>query len=116
MAQGPSSSDSGSDGGAADGSAAASDPKASLAEALKRLNNALDELDRSASASLEARNKTFSTDEQVQRMGEDRARLARDLDDAEARAVALKEVNSDVSRRLVNAMEMVRGVIDKQGS
>ena len=84
-----------------------------LAAALARLNRALDELDKSADALGESTSKGQSVDEQVQRMADDRARLAQDLDAAEARAERLASANSEVSRRLVGAMEMVRSAINK---
>ncbi len=103
---------------AAPGTTSSSDTKSdganSLDTALARLNAALDKLEKSTDAAIESRNKEINTDEQIQRMTEDRAKLARDLDDAQAKIIALKDVNSEVSRRLVGAMEMVRGVVDKQ--
>jgi len=54
-----------------------------------------------------------SADEEVQRMADDRAKLARELDSARSHSEKLKETNSEVSKRLVGAMEMVRGVLDK---
>jgi hypothetical protein len=50
---------------------------------------------------------------EVQRMGADRARLAQEIDKAEARAERLAEVNREVSRRLVAAMETIRAVLDR---
>lgn len=90
-------------------SGAASGTK-TLAQALKRLNDAIDILEeKSASVNPSDR------DQELQRMADDRSRLGRDLDASEARAARLKEVNSDVSRRLVKAMEMVRGVLENKG-
>ena len=94
-------------------SKAQSSPSDPLIEALARLNNALDSLDIAVDDSIEARKKVRSGDEEVQRMADDRAKLARELDNAEARAVRLASANSEVSRRLVGAMEMVRDVLDK---
>ena len=45
-------------------------------------------------------------------MAEDRARLAQELDSSQERANRLAETNREVSRRLVNAMETVRNVMD----
>ncbi len=87
---------------------------ASVAEALARLNDALDRLDGAVSASRDNAAQQKSPDEEIQHMNDDRAKLARELDVAEARANRLTETNSEVSRRLVGAMEMVRGVLDKQ--
>lgn len=85
----------------------------SLADALFRLNKALDVLDEAVELSLENRNTTLSADEEVQRMADDRAKLASELDGVKAHAARLKETNSEVSRRIVGAMEMVRGVLDQ---
>ncbi len=96
----------------ADPTSAGTDEKKSdpLAAALRRLNDALDGLEHAAT------HKTDSDpDSQLQRMADDRARLGRDLDAAEARATRLKEVNSEVSRRLVGAMETVRNVMEGKG-
>lgn len=79
----------------------------SMAAALKRLNDALDTLEEAAS-----NQNAGDPDSEMQRMADDRARLGRDLDAAEARAVRLKEVNAEVSRRLVGAMETVRSVME----
>ena len=43
----------------------------------------------------------------------DRSRLAQELDQAEFRANRLEEVNREVSRRLVTAMETIRAVLDR---
>ncbi len=89
-------------------------PGGSLAQALAQLNQALDGLDNIVEANVEERLNSKNADQQVQRMADDRAKLAKQLDTTEARAGHFKDVNSEVSRRLVNAMEMVRGVLDKQ--
>ncbi len=91
-----------------------SSPDNPMATALARLNNALDKLDNAVTASIESRSKVRSADEEVQRMADDRSKLARDLDASQARAQRLAETNSEVSRRLVGAMEIVRGVIDSR--
>lgn len=81
-----------------------------LAAALARLNDALDGLDVAIGESTAT---AGNVDAQVQRMADDRARLAQELDATEARAQALRDVNADVSKRLVSAMEMVRDAMDK---
>lgn len=96
----------------ATGSAAANAPK-SVADALARLNSALDSLDGAVETSLESSNKVRSGDEELQRMADSRAKLAQELDSTEDRAKRLADTNSEVSRRLVNAMEIVRSVLDK---
>ena len=90
-----------------------SETGAGLAAALARLNNALDSLDNAVEASLESGGNKRSANEEVQRMSEDRAKLAQELDSSENRANRLEETNKEVSRRLVAAMETVRGVLDQ---
>ncbi len=84
-----------------------------LAQALSRLNDALDSLEKQADKALESSGTVHSADEEVQRMAEDRAKLASELDSAKSHSKKLKETNSEVSKRLVGAMEMVRGVLDQ---
>ena len=84
-----------------------------LAVALARLNKALESLDNAVEANLETRKSPASAGEEMQRMAEDRAKLARDLDSSEDRANRLEETNREVSRRLVAAMETVRNVLDR---
>lgn len=52
---------------------------------------------------------------EIARLGEDRSRLAVDLDGAVARAGRLEDANREVSRRLVAAMESIRAVLDAHG-
>ena len=53
---------------------------------------------------------------EIQRMTADRGRLAKELDTALARGERLDRANRDVSRRLVDAMERVRSVLDRHKS
>jgi hypothetical protein len=77
-----------------------------LRAAIDSLANAVDgRFDRELSAS------EFKAE--VRRAHEDRAKLAHDLDQAEFRANRLEEVNREVSRRLVTAMETIRAVLDR---
>ena len=50
---------------------------------------------------------------EVKRVHVDRARLAQELDQSQFRANRLEEVNREVSRRLVTAMETIRAVLDR---
>ena len=84
-----------------------------LAKSLSRLNKALDSLENAADATFEANGKNRSAGEEIQRISEDRAKLAQDLDSTEERARRLAETNKEVSRRLVAAMETVRSVLDR---
>ena len=49
---------------------------------------------------------------EVEMLSADRARLAETLDQSQARAVKLESVNRDVSRRLANAIESIRSLIE----
>ena len=48
---------------------------------------------------------------QVHALGDDRARLARDLDSAVARSRALEAANREVAQRIERAIETIRGVL-----
>lgn len=50
---------------------------------------------------------------EVRRVHADRSRLAQELDESQFRANRLEEVNREVSRRLVTAMETIRAVLDR---
>ncbi|OBZ95367.1 tropomyosin [Pararhizobium polonicum] len=50
---------------------------------------------------------------EVRRVNTDRSRLAQELDQSQFRANRLEEVNREVSRRLVTAMETIRAVLDR---
>jgi Domain of unknown function (DUF4164) len=80
---------------------------------LERVSAALDALELMLDARLDREADYAEADAEVQRMNVDRARLAQELDTAEARAERLGEVNREVSRRLVAAMETIRAVIDR---
>ncbi|MEC9343946.1 MAG: DUF4164 domain-containing protein [Pseudomonadota bacterium] len=98
---------------------ASSDPstpeREKLAPALARLNEALAHLESAVEARLEREAALGDAEAEVQRMGADRTRLAESLDSAEARAVRLEKTNREVSRRLVDAMEAIRSVLDRHG-
>ena len=53
---------------------------------------------------------------EIRRRTADRGRLAKELDTALARGERLDRANRDVSRRLVDAMERVRSVLDRHKS
>lgn len=75
-----------------------------LEAALRSLEAAVDErLSRSAGAEGLA--------DEVQMLTADRSRLAEHLDEAQARAAKLENVNRDVSRRLASAVETIRSVL-----
>ncbi|WP_265516296.1 DUF4164 domain-containing protein [Nitratireductor luteus] len=84
-----------------------------LKEAIGRLAKAVGMLEAAADGRLEKEQDYAEAEAEVQRMGADRARLAQEIDKAEARAERLAEVNREVSRRLVTAMETIRAVLDR---
>lgn len=84
-----------------------------LREALDRLRKGIERLEASVDSRLEKENDYAEADAEIQRMNADRSRLAQEIDKAEARAERLAEVNREVSRRLVTAMETIRAVLDR---
>nr|WP_082733807.1 DUF4164 family protein [Pseudovibrio hongkongensis] len=84
-------------------------------KALERLTSSIDAVQRCARDRLSKDKSLEGLEEDILRLGEDRSELAAKLDRAEARCDSLVEVNRDVSRRLVNAMETIRSVLDGQG-
>ncbi|MGF0539334.1 DUF4164 domain-containing protein [Agrobacterium sp. ES01] len=77
-----------------------------LAQAISGLENAID-------MRAEIRRENGEAEGEIKRVHVDRARLAQELDQSEFRANRLEEVNREVSRRLVTAMETIRAVLDK---
>lgn len=84
-----------------------------LVESYSRLNRAIEELERVVSARVEREEMLAETEAEVQRMGADRTRLAESLDEVQGRAQKLEHVNREVSKRLVDAMETIRNVIER---
>ena len=81
---------------------------------MERLNKAVVSLENSVDARLEREAALGDAEAEVQRMGADRTRLAESLDAAEERAQRLEHTNKEVSRRLVDAMESIRAVLEKR--
>jgi chromosome segregation ATPase len=77
-----------------------------LQQAIAALENAVD-------MRFERERERSEIDGEVRRVHADRSRLAQELDQAEFRANRLEEVNREVSRRLVTAMETIRAVLDR---
>lgn len=84
-----------------------------LRVALERLSKGIERLEASVDDRLEKELDYAEADAEIQRMNADRSRLAQEIDKAEARAERLAEVNREVSRRLVTAMETIRAVLDR---
>lgn len=81
--------------------------------ALAELDQALASLERAVELRLEREPEVSEIEGEVRRVHADRSRLAQELDQAEFRANRLEEVNREVSRRLVTAMETIRAVLDR---
>ncbi|GGB32730.1 hypothetical protein GCM10011316_01050 [Roseibium aquae] len=91
-------------------------PVLSLEAAFERLERAVGGLESAVQRRVDADRSLNSLEDDIQRLGQDRAELAETLDRAQARAERLEEANRDVSRRLVTAMESIRFVLEERGS
>lgn len=85
-----------------------------LTNAIKALEAALGGLESAVDARLEKMQDREDLENEVRLVHEDRASLARELDQAQFRANRLEEVNREVSRRLVTSMETIRSVLDHE--
>jgi hypothetical protein len=85
----------------------------SVDAALTALRQAVAGLENAVDMRFEAERESHEIDGEVRRVHADRARLAQELDQSEFRANRLEEVNREVSRRLVTAMETIRAVLDR---
>ena len=84
---------------------------AAIDAATKRLTRALDALEAAVERRSDADRSEAALVAQVQALGDDRARLAADLDAVSARAKLLDTTNRDAARRLDLAMQSIRDVI-----
>ncbi|MEM7290229.1 MAG: DUF4164 domain-containing protein [Pseudomonadota bacterium] len=85
-----------------------------LAPAMDRLSKAVTSLEKAVEIRMDRESVLSDAEAEVQRMGADRTRLADALDNAEERAQQLEHVNKEVSRRLVDSMEAIKNVIERQ--
>lgn len=83
----------------------------SIEAASRRLALALDALDAAAERRCEAARGEEAMAAQVHALGDDRARLAGELDLAIARARALEAANREVMDRIAGTIETIRGLI-----
>ena len=83
----------------------------SIEIASRRLTLALDALEAEAERRQEIDRNQEALASQVHAMGADRARLAGELDQAAARSRALETANREVSQRIAQAIETIRGVL-----
>lgn len=88
-------------------------PAKTVKAAIDELRNAVQSLENAIDGRFD-RERDFSEFEgEVRRVNADRSRLAQELDQSQFRANRLEEVNREVSRRLVTAMETIRAVLDR---
>ncbi|CDZ57414.1 DUF4164 domain-containing protein [Neorhizobium galegae] len=80
---------------------------------ISELSAAIGGLESAVDARIERQRETQDVEGEVRRVHADRARLAQELDQSQFRANRLEEVNREVSRRLVTAMETIRAVLDR---
>jgi predicted nucleic acid-binding Zn-ribbon protein len=90
--------------------------RSAVEAALRRLDLALSALDAAVERRLDHDRDLSGLEDELSRIGEDRSRLAKTLDDEKARAGRLEDTNREVSRRLVAAMESIRSVLETHGS
>ncbi|MET3856058.1 MULTISPECIES: DUF4164 domain-containing protein [unclassified Rhizobium] len=81
--------------------------------ALSELKQAISGLENAVDMRIERQREQGDIESEVRRVHADRSKLAQELDQAEFRANRLEEVNREVSRRLVTAMETIRAVLDR---
>jgi hypothetical protein len=81
--------------------------------ALTELSSAMNSLENAIDMRIERQRESGEVENEVKRVHVDRARLAQELDQSQFRANRLEEVNREVSRRLVTAMETIRAVLDR---
>jgi len=86
-----------------------------VGQIMEQLVNSIGVLETAVDGHLEKKSIDKDTEAEVQRMAADRVRLAGSLDEAEARCQRLENVNREVSSRLINAMETIRAVVQKDG-
>lgn len=85
----------------------------SVKTAIEELRNAVAGLENAVDGRFDKEKDKIEYESEVRRVNTDRSRLAQELDQAEFRANRLEEVNREVSRRLVTAMETIRAVLDR---
>ncbi len=88
-------------------------PSKSVRAAIDELKTALSALEKVIDGRVERERDMGEAENEVRRVNVDRARLAQELDQSQFRANRLEEVNREVSRRLVTAMETIRAVLDR---
>ena len=87
----------------------------SIEIASRRLSLALEALEAAADRRGEADRNEDILATQIQVLGNDRARLAGELDQAMARSRGLESANREVAQRIVAAIETINGVLADGG-
>jgi hypothetical protein len=85
-----------------------------MEQAVKRLEAALQGLEHAVEERLSLAGGADGLAEEVQMLTSDRARLAENLDQTQARAAKLETINRDVARRLDSAIETIRVVLAEE--
>jgi Domain of unknown function (DUF4164) len=94
-----------------------SETDSSLIEiARRRLALALDALDAACERRGDADRHQEALMQQIEALGDDRARLASELDHAAARGRGLEAANRDAADRLATAIETINGVLKKSAA
>ncbi len=86
----------------------------SIEAASRRLAHALDALDAAAEGQREAARNEEALTAQIHALGDDRARLAGELDSAVSRSRALEAANREVAKRIETAIETIRGMLGSE--
>lgn len=85
-----------------------------LDRARRRLAGALDALEAAVRRRQEADRGVATLEAELRVLGEDRSRLAQELDRAQARSARLEVAAGSVSERLDQAIDSIRGVLDTE--
>jgi chromosome segregation ATPase len=83
-----------------------------IEDATRRLVLALEALEEATDRRCEADRAERALAEQVHVLGNDRARLASDLDEAAARVRSLETANREIAQRIDQAIETIRDVLE----
>jgi hypothetical protein len=84
--------------------------------ARRRLTIALDALDAACERRGDADRHQEALMQQIEALGDDRARLASELDHAAARGRGLEAANRDVAERLATAIDTISGILKKSAA
>ena len=81
-------------------------------QSVRRLNDALDALDAVVELRLEGDRRRGMLAEEVHDFSMDRSRLADELDNVQAHSRAMETTNREAARRLDEAMNVIRDIIE----